>query len=90
MRATPIPDSWTGRRAIVGPSDPTRSDMRACEYAVLPSREFPGNPMVLARIELDDLDRELIAAGAVVWLELDGGELPWQLHIRHPDTGVPE
>jgi hypothetical protein len=27
---------------VIGPSDPTRCDLRPCEYAVLPSREFPG------------------------------------------------
>jgi hypothetical protein len=45
--------------------------------------------MVLARIELDDHDRALIGAGAVLWLEMDGGELPWQLHITDPNAEVP-
>lgn len=89
MRATPLPDSWAGRRAIIGPADPTRDDIRPCEYAVVASREYPGRPMVLARIALDADDRRLIAAGAVLWLELDGGELPWQLHITLPDAEVP-
>ncbi len=89
MRATPLPDSWAGQRAIIGPSDPTRDDLRPCEYAVRSSREYPGRPRVLARIELDDADRDLIAAGAVLWLELDGGELPWQLHITGPRAWVP-
>lgn len=89
MRATPLPGSWAGQRSIIGPADPTRDDLRACEYAVIASREFPGFPMVLARIELDDDDRQLIAGGAVLWLELDGGELPWQIHITGPAAGVP-
>ena len=89
MRATPLPDSWAGQRAIIGPSDPTRDDLRPCEYAVRPSREYPGRPRVLARIELDDADRDNIARGAVLWLELDGGELPWQLHITGPRAEVP-
>ena len=89
MRATPLPSTWTGARAIIGPSDPTRDDLRPCEYAVRASREFPHQPRVLARIELDDTDRDLIADGAVLWLELDGGELPWQLHITDPRAEVP-
>lgn len=91
MRATPLPDSWEGRRAIIGPSDPTRDDLRPCEYAVLPSVEY-GLPRVrvLARVELDDADRALVAAGAVLWLEMDGGELPWSLHFTAPAAAVPE
>lgn len=89
MRATPLPDSWAGQRAIIGPADPTRDDLRPCEYAVVPSREFPGQPKVLVRIELDDTDRAVLAAGCVLWLEMDGGELPWQLHITPPASGVP-
>lgn len=89
MRATPLPDSWAGQRAIIGPSDPTRDDLRPCEYAVRLSREFPGRARLFARIELDDIDRENIAAGAVLWLELDGGELPWQLHVTGPRAAVP-
>ena len=89
MRATPLPDSWEGQRAIIGPADPTRDDLRACEYAVAPSLEFPGRPKVLVRIELDDTDRDLIAAGAVLWLEMDGGELPWQLFITDHRAEVP-
>ena len=89
MRATPLPESWEGQRTIIGPSDPTRDDLRPCEYAIVPSREFPGRPRVIVRIELDDSDRENIAAGAVVWLEMDGGELPWQLHVTGPLAEVP-
>ncbi len=89
MRATPLPDTWSGQRAIIGPSDPTRDDLRPCEYAVAPSREYPGRPRVLVRIELDDDDRALIAAGAVLWLEMDGGELPWQLALTDPAAEVP-
>lgn len=89
MRATPLPDSWAGRRAVIGPADPTREDLRACEYAVVASREFPGRPRVLVRVELDGKDREAVAAGAVLWLELDGGELPWQMYLTDPAAGVP-
>lgn len=89
MRPTPLPDSWTGRRVILGPADPTRDDLRPCEYAVRPSLEYPGRPRVLARVELDEEDRRLVAAGAVLWLELDGGELPWCLRLTDPEAGVP-
>lgn len=89
MRATPLPNSWAGRRAVIGPSDPTRDDLRPCEYALVRSKEFPGRPRVLAHIEQDESDRELLASGAVLWLELDGGELPWQLHITDPSAEVP-
>lgn len=89
MKPTPLPDSWAGDRAIIGPSDPTRDDLRACGYAVVPSIEFPGRPRVLVRLELDDHDQSLIAAGAVLWLELDGGELPWRLHVTDPNAEVP-
>jgi len=84
-----IPESWAGDTVIIGPADPTRPDLRACQYAVIPSIEFPGRPRVLARIELDDNDRALIALGCVLWLDLDGGELPWQLHITAADAEVP-
>lgn len=90
MRATPLPGSWQGRRAIIGPADPTRDDLRACEYALRPSIEFPGRARVLVRVELDDVDRAAVAAGAVLWLELDGGELPWRLHLTDPAAEVPE
>lgn len=90
MRTTPIPDSWTGPRAIVGPSDPTRLDLRACEYAIRPSREYPGRQRCLARVVLDDNDRAAIAAGAVLWVELDGAEVPWGLTLTYPDGEVPQ
>lgn len=89
MRATPLPDSWQGQRAIIGPADPTRNDLRPCEYAVVPSHEYPGAPRVLVRVELDDNDRQVLAADGVIWLELDGGELPWSLTFTGPDAEVP-
>ena len=85
-----LPSSWEGQSVIIGPPDPTRDDLRPCQYAIRASREFPGRPRVIARIELDDHDREIIAAGAVLWLELDGGELPWQLTLTDPASEVPE
>jgi len=89
MRATPLPDSWVGRRAVIGPADPTRDDLKPCEYAVLPSVEFPGSPRVLVRVELDDDDRAAVTAGAVLWLEMDGGELQWRIMLSDPSAGVP-
>ena len=85
MRAIPIPDGAAeaagGQRIIIGESDPTRDDVRPCEYIVTPSVMYPGRPCVHALIELDDSDREALAAGAHVWLTLDGGELPWTLQV---------
>lgn len=89
MKASPLPDNWTGPRTVIGPSDPTRDDMRACEYAVAESHEYPGRPRVLVRVELDDDDRAIIAEGGVIWLEMDGGELPWALVAAEQAAGVP-
>lgn len=89
MRATPLPSSWNGPRAVIGPDDPTRDDLRPCEYAGRPSVEYPGRWRYLVRVELDDLDRDLIARGGVLWLDLDGGEVPWCIHVTGPDGEVP-
>lgn len=89
MRATPLPDSWIGQRRVIGPADPTRDDMRACEYAVAPSHEYPGRPRVTVRVDLDDEDREILARGGVIWLEMDGGELPWALIATEQYSDVP-
>jgi hypothetical protein len=71
-----------GQRAVIGePGDPTRDDVRPCEYVVTPSTLYPGRPTVSALIELDDDERAAIAAGARIWLTLDGGELPWSLTV---------
>lgn len=86
MRATPIPDWWTGARVVVGESDPTRDDVRPCEYAVTDSTIFPGRPAVHARVELDDRDREVLAAGGVLWMCMDGGELPWSIVAEPSDS----
>lgn len=86
MRPIPIPDGMAeamgGRRVVIGePGDPTRTDVRPCEYVVTESELYPGRPVVSALIELDDTDRDAIAAGARLWLRLDGGELPWALEV---------
>lgn len=90
MRATPLPRSWQGPRVVLGPADPTRDDLRPCEYALRPSLEAgPYAARYLARIVLDDEDRALIASGYVLWLDLDGAEVPWCLHLTPPDAEVP-
>ncbi len=87
MRAVPIPQGWPeamgGTRVVMGePGDPTRDDVRPCEYVVSPSALYDGRPCFHALVELSDEDRAAIAAGARVWLTLDGGELPWSLTVQ--------
>jgi hypothetical protein len=89
MRAVPIPDgvaeAMGGRRVVIGePGDPTRDDVRPCEYVVTASALYPGRPVVSALVELDDDDRAAAAAGMPLWLTLDGGELPWSLTFVPP------
>ena len=84
MRAIPIAngvaESLGGRRVVIGePGDPTRTDVRPCEYIVRPSALYPGRMTYMACIELDDTDRIRLAAGAHLWLTLDGGEVPWSI-----------
>lgn len=84
MRPIPIPDGVAeasgGRRIVIGePGDPTREDVRPCEYIVTESALYPGRPCVTALIELDDEDRAALSAGAHLSLTFDGGELPWSL-----------
>lgn len=90
MRAIPIPDGTAealgGRRMVIGEADPTRDDVRPAEYVVIESDLYPGRPAVLALVEPDDEDRELLAAGARIWLRLDGGELPWSLTVERHDA----
>lgn len=82
-----IPQSWAGCTVqSVQVIDP---EGRWCQYAVRPSIEHPGRQRLLARIELDEDDRALIALGCVLWLDLDGGEWPWALHITAADAEVP-
>lgn len=86
MRPIPIPDAVVnergGNRRVIGePGDPTRTDVRPCEYLVGRSTLYPDRPTVSALVELDDDDRAAIAAGARLWLTFDGGELPWSLEI---------
>ncbi len=81
MRAVPIPDGMPGQRIVIGESDPTRDDVRPCEYLVTESDLYPGRPAVHALVELSDEDRAAIASGARIWLRLDGGELPWTLSV---------
>lgn len=86
MRPIPIPDAVAltrgGSRQVIGePGDPTRDDVRPCEYLVTQSALYPDRPAVSALVELDDDDRAAIAAGARLWLTMDGGELPWSLEI---------
>lgn len=87
MRAVPIPDGVAERmggvRKVIGePGDPTREDVRPCEYVVTPSQLYPGRASVHALIEVEPNEREAIAAGAQLWLTLDGGELPWTLQVQ--------
>lgn len=86
MRPTPLPKSWAGQVFIIGD---TSRGLAPCTYAVAPSQLFPGRPRVVARIELTAEDRHLISQGAVLWLEMDGGELPWQLTLTDPNAEVP-
>lgn len=85
MRPVPITagmaEALGGQRVVIGESDPTRDDVRPCEYIVTASELYPGRPAVSAVIELDDADRKAIAAGAGLVLTLDGGELPWSLQV---------
>lgn len=86
MRAVPIPDgvaeAMGGRRVVIGEDDPTRDDVRPCEYVMVPSDLYLGRPAVLALVELDDSDRAAIADGARIWLRMDGGEWPWCLTVE--------
>lgn len=86
MRPLPIPDgvaeTMGGQRVVIGETDPTRDDVRPCEYVVTPSALYPGQPCVHALVELDDMDRAVLANGGRLWLTLDGGELPWSLTVQ--------
>lgn len=89
MRTVPIPDGLAeaagGYRLVLGePGDPTRDDVRPCEYIVTASTLYPGRPALTALVELDDDDRAAIAAGGRLSLTLDGGELPWSLAVEPP------
>lgn len=89
MRAVPIPagvaEVMGGRRVVVGePGDPTREDVRPCEYVVAPSDLYPGGPCFWALVILDDDDRARAAAGGRIWLSLDGMEVPWSLTFEDP------
>lgn len=89
----PIPDgvaeTMGGRRVVSGePGDPTRTDVRPCEYVVTESELYRGRPCVHALVALDDEDRRRIAGGARLWLTLDGGEVPWSLTVE--DVARPE
>lgn len=83
MHAIPIPDGYAegcgGRRLVIGEPDPTRDDVRPCEYVVTESDLYPGRPACTALVILDDDDRAAIAEGALLTLRLDGGELPWAI-----------
>lgn len=90
MHAVPIPDdvldAWIEQhghaaRIVIGESDPTRDDVRPCEYLLTASSVFPGQPCVTALVELTDADRAAIAAGARLTLTMDGGEAPWTLAV---------
>ncbi len=86
MRPVPIPpgvaEAMGGRTVVIGePGDVTRTDVRPCEYVVTPSSLYPGRPCFTALIELDDADREAIAAGAPLALTLDGAEVPWSVSV---------
>ena len=87
MRAIPIPDGVAeasgGRRVIIGePGDPTRDDVRPCEYVLTDSAMYPGRPCLTALIALDDDERRALAEGAKLSLTLDGAEVPWSIHVE--------
>lgn len=87
MTPIPIPDgvaeAMGGRRAVIGePGDPTRTDVRPCEYVVIPSTIYPGRPAFVALVAPSDEDRRRIAEGANVWLVLDGAEVPWSITVE--------
>lgn len=69
------------RRVVIGESDPTRDDVRPAEYAVTSSELYPGRAAFSVLVELDDAERQRIAAGARLLLRLDGGELPWSIDV---------
>lgn len=84
MRPLPIPDMLvaTGlERVVIGEADPTRDDVRPCEYLVSASSMFPGRPCFYALVTLDEGERAAIAAGADIWLTLDGAEVPWSIDV---------
>lgn len=85
--AVPIPEALAralgGRRIVIGEADPTRDDVRPCEYVVTDSALYPGRPAVTALVDLDADERAAVAAGARLLLTLDGGELPWSIDV-HP------
>ena len=88
MRTLPIPDGWAeangGTRAVIGePGDPPRTDVRPAEYIVTRSELYPGRACFTALVALDDDDRAALAAGHVLVLTLDGGEVPWSIGT-HP------
>lgn len=94
MRPIPIPDGVAeasgGRRVVIGePGDPTRDDVRPCEYVVTPSAIYPGRPCFTALVELDDDDRAVIAAGGRLALTIDGAELPWSIATYPAEETTP-
>lgn len=89
MRALPIPDGVAaasgGRRVVIGEDDPTRDDLRPCEYVITPSKLYPGRVVYSALVELDDSEVERIGAGhRRFWLTLDGCEVPWSIELALP------
>lgn len=84
MHAVPFPDDLLegARRVVIGePGDPTRDDVRPCEYAVTPSELYQGRPRVWVVVDMTDEERAALAAGGRVLLSMDGGELPWSLDV---------
>ena len=82
----PIPDgvaeAMGGRRVVIGePGDPTRTDVRPCEYVATDSTLYPGRPCFRALVMLTEDERAAVAVGAPLWLTLDGGELPWSIDV---------
>lgn len=87
MTPVPIPDgvaeAMGGRRVVIGdPGNPADADRpRPCEYVVTASTLYPGRPAVYALVVASPEERERLAAGAALWLCLDGGEVPWSLTV---------
>ncbi|MGH9982403.1 MAG: hypothetical protein ACRD8W_00415 [Nitrososphaeraceae archaeon] len=81
MRPILWPENVEGKRFIIGESDPTRDDVRPCEYILGVSHIYMGLWTYNALIELSDEDREAIANGGQIILTLDGAEMPWSLTV---------
>lgn len=79
-----VADAMGGIRVVI-PGDPAR-EVLPCEYVVTDSPNYPGRPCAHVLVELDDAERVLIAAGARIWLTMDGCMPPWGLEVESQAT----